>query len=161
MSASRKAPERCSRWSVVVTLLRVIGGRFPRNDDPCACYLRWQVTLQHGPTYPGIAKFIFGRRLGDSWHDLADLLGVPRHERDRFPRGHEAGSIWEWLADREWLSLLPGALETIGRADLADELSDRMTVTVTGAGPGGSRRPTAVQRERPQRNIRPLAEGNR
>lgn len=72
--------------------------------------------------YPPWTKVEFCRRLGDTWKDLADLIGVMRHERARFERGDEARAIWEWLEDRGRLGELGTALHALGREDLAELL---------------------------------------
>jgi hypothetical protein len=70
-------------------------------------------------TYSPSAQREFARRLGESWKDLADHLGVRPDEVRRFPRGDEPRAIWEWLTDRRRLRGLPDALDAIGRDDLA------------------------------------------
>ncbi|WP_405906560.1 NB-ARC domain-containing protein [Streptomyces sp. NBC_00828] len=67
----------------------------------------------------GWAKVQFCRRLGEDWHDLADLLGIPSYTQDGFPQGEKARRIWAWLEDTGRLGELPEKLTRIGRADLA------------------------------------------
>ncbi|MCM4077467.1 phosphorylase family protein [Paractinoplanes hotanensis] len=74
------------------------------------------------PAFPGAAKVDVLRALIYDWHDLADLLGVPPFDVYRFTRGDEPRSLWTWLEVRERLGELPGALDEIGRTDLADRL---------------------------------------
>ena len=71
----------------------------------------------------GEHKLSFCYRLGQSWKDLADVIGIQRHERDRFDKGDEPRAIWEWIEARNRLSELPDALTKVGRQDLARELS--------------------------------------
>ncbi|GIJ43617.1 hypothetical protein Val02_05030 [Virgisporangium aliadipatigenens] len=73
----------------------------------------------------GKAKLEFAQRLGDSWNELADFLGVPRHAKARFPQGDEARELWEWLEVRNRLRELPAVLDEIGREDLSVLLRQR------------------------------------
>ncbi|MEU8614153.1 hypothetical protein AB0C29_39820, partial [Actinoplanes sp. NPDC048791] len=68
---------------------------------------------------PG-AKVEFCRRLGDSWRDVADLIGVPSHERRSFKAGDEPRELWEWAESRRRLPDLRDALPEAGRADLVE-----------------------------------------
>jgi hypothetical protein len=70
------------------------------------------------PGYSGMIKLQVCWGMGASWRDLADVLGVPRHERDRFAAGYEAQELWEWLAARGRIGDLRGGLRLIGRDDL-------------------------------------------
>lgn len=70
-------------------------------------------------SFPGEVKLQYCRRLRDDWHDLADIIGIPEHERARFATGLEARAIWGWLERRQQLARLPDALSAIGRGDLA------------------------------------------
>jgi nucleoside phosphorylase len=56
------------------------------------------------------------------WQDLADAVGVPSYETRGFRAGDEPHELWAWLEGRQRLSDLPGALDEIGRADLASLL---------------------------------------
>ncbi|MEV8511785.1 hypothetical protein [Dactylosporangium sp. NPDC051484] len=69
-------------------------------------------------SYLPAVKRAFCRRLGDSWAELADELGVPAHQQARFQRGGEARAVWEWAEVRERLSELPDLLRIIDREDL-------------------------------------------
>ena len=76
-----------------------------------------------GPVrYSGRQKLAVCDRLGDSWSRLAMVLDIPSHDQARFSQGDEGRRIWEWLEIRGRLGELPGALEDIGREDLADIL---------------------------------------
>jgi hypothetical protein len=66
------------------------------------------------------AKVLFCRRLGDSWRDVADLLGVEPYERRTFKAGDEAREVWEWAESRRRLPDLRAALPGVGRADLVE-----------------------------------------
>jgi len=72
--------------------------------------------------YSGKQKLAVCDRLGDSWSRLAMVLKIPSHDQARFSQGDEGRRIWEWLEIRGRLGELPGALEDIGREDLADIL---------------------------------------
>ena len=61
-------------------------------------------------------------RLTYDWPDLADVLGIPRHEVRRFRSGDEAYEVWAWLESRDRLAELPDALAGLDRPDLADLL---------------------------------------
>ena len=71
------------------------------------------------PELPGRVKLEVVRRLTYDWQDLADVVGVPSYEVRRFRSGDEPRELWGWLESRGRLSDLPGALEEIGRAELA------------------------------------------
>jgi nucleoside phosphorylase len=73
-------------------------------------------------TVPGPVKVQVVRRLTYNWQDLADYLGVPSYEVRRFRAGDEAYDVWAWLESRDRLADLPGALDELGRGDLADLL---------------------------------------
>jgi nucleoside phosphorylase len=60
------------------------------------------------------------RRLHYDWQDLADLFGVPSVYLHQLVTGDEPRGLWEWLENRGRLAELPGALDELGRADLAD-----------------------------------------
>ncbi|MFI7543496.1 hypothetical protein [Actinoplanes sp. NPDC049599] len=68
---------------------------------------------------PGAVKLETVRRLTYDWQDLADVVGVPSYETRRFRPGDEPRELWAWLQNRRRLADLPGALDEIGRADLA------------------------------------------
>jgi hypothetical protein len=72
------------------------------------------------PVFSGEVKLEFCQRIGTGWTGLADLLGIPPHERNQFSRGNEPRALWEWLEVRGKLPTLPGKLEQIGRTDLAE-----------------------------------------
>ncbi|WP_051809451.1 hypothetical protein [Actinoplanes subtropicus] len=72
-----------------------------------------------GGVVPGPVKVQVLRRLTYDWQDLADHLGIPAWEVRRFRAGDEAHGVWTWLETRDRLADLPGALDGIGRADLA------------------------------------------
>jgi hypothetical protein len=78
------------------------------------------------PTYSAWKKIEVCRRLSDDWADLADLVGVPRHDRDGFAQGRRPHEVWEWLERRDRIHELPGALRALGRADLAEVLEPDM-----------------------------------
>ena len=59
------------------------------------------------------------RRLTYDWQDVADVVGIPSSEMRRFRAGDEPRELWDWLLNRGRLADLPGALDEIGRADLA------------------------------------------
>ena len=69
-----------------------------------------------------VNKFIFYKRLGDSYRDLALYLGIPRQERELWETGTEGERILEWLENRERLDELPKALVEIEREDLVELL---------------------------------------
>jgi nucleoside phosphorylase len=71
------------------------------------------------PELPDRVKLEVVRRLTYDWQDLADIVGVPSYEVRRFRSGDEPRELWGWLENRGRLSDLPGALEEIGRAELA------------------------------------------
>ena len=71
---------------------------------------------------PGAVKLEIIHRLHFDWQDLADLVGVPHYETYRFPSGDEPRALWQWLESRGRLRELAGALDEIGRTDLADLL---------------------------------------
>lgn len=68
---------------------------------------------------PGRVKREIVHRLTYDWQDLADVVGVPSHETRRFRPGDEPRDLWDWLAERDRLTDLAGALDEIGRTDLA------------------------------------------
>ena len=68
---------------------------------------------------PGAVKLEIVRRLAYDWQDLADLVGVPSYVTRTFRTGDEPRELWAWLENRRRLSDLEGALEDIGRTDLA------------------------------------------
>ena len=68
---------------------------------------------------PGAVKLEVVRRLTYDWQDLADFVGVPAYEMRRFRAGDEPRELWAWLEQRSRLSDLPGALDELGRTDLA------------------------------------------
>jgi hypothetical protein len=72
----------------------------------------------------GSRKLEFCHRLGNSWPDLADVLGIRPHEVAQFRRGDEARDIWNWLEIRGRLPELRPALLTIGRPELARRLEE-------------------------------------
>ena len=69
--------------------------------------------------YDGKDKLLLKNRLDKDWRSLADYLGIPPADQNRFEKGYEAGDIWVWLEIREKLHLLPESLSAIGRLDLA------------------------------------------
>jgi hypothetical protein len=75
-------------------------------------------------TVSGPSRVTLCQRLGKSWHDLAEYLGIPPHERSRFEPGHECYETLEWLENRGQTSVLPGALAFLGRKDLLPLLLD-------------------------------------
>ncbi len=74
------------------------------------------------PPVPGTVKLTVVRRLTYEWQDLADVVGVPSYETHRFRAGDEPRELWAWLESRGRLPDLPGALDELGRGDLADLL---------------------------------------
>jgi hypothetical protein len=95
------------------------------NTKPFSLARRQQAIPTNTPTtFSGRAKVAICRRLVDDWQDLADICGVPKHDRAKFERGREAARVWEWLEVREKLAFLPAFLEAIGRKDLIGELID-------------------------------------
>jgi hypothetical protein len=62
------------------------------------------------------------RQLRYHWPDVADVFGVPSHETRRFRAADEPYDLWAWLERRRLLPDLPGALDEIGRSDLAELL---------------------------------------
>ena len=72
---------------------------------------------------PLVPRNAFAQRLGDSWMELANQLGIPDHTRRRWPHGGEADAIWRWLTECGRFDQLPDALRAIGRDDLADLLA--------------------------------------
>jgi nucleoside phosphorylase len=62
------------------------------------------------------------RRLRYEWQDVADVVGVPPYVTREFRAGDEPYELLTWLADRQRLADLPGALDEIGRTDLANLL---------------------------------------
>jgi nucleoside phosphorylase len=62
------------------------------------------------------------RQLRYLWQDIADIFGVPSYETRRFRAGDEPHDLWAWLEQRRRLTDLPGALDDIGRPDLAELL---------------------------------------
>jgi len=79
------------------------------------------------------AKLVFCRRLGRSWLDLADAVGIRPDERATFEPGQEGRQIWEWLEFRDRLPALPTALRQVDREDLADEIDQHWRATSDGA----------------------------
>lgn len=73
--------------------------------------------------YTGRQKLRVCGRLTEDWADLADFFEISPSARARFTRGREPHGVWEWLAAREKLDALSGALKEIGRDDLVEELS--------------------------------------
>ncbi|MEU8232102.1 hypothetical protein AB0C12_21165 [Actinoplanes sp. NPDC048967] len=84
--------------------------------------------------YPPAAKREYLKRLGGSWRDLADEVGMPRHEYAGATDGDGPRVVWDWLADRKRLAGLPEALRVIGRGDLVAEL-EALAVTPRPSGP--------------------------
>jgi hypothetical protein len=74
-----------------------------------------------GVGFTGRIRLEVCRRL-DNWTDVADLFEVPAYVRARFRPGHEPGELWDYLHNRNRLGELPGALDAVGRTDLADLL---------------------------------------
>jgi formylglycine-generating enzyme required for sulfatase activity len=72
--------------------------------------------------FSGRQKLEFGRRLGQSWRELADYFNIPASTRSGFERGSEPHGIWDWLDDRHRLAELPEALHAINREDLEETL---------------------------------------
>jgi nucleoside phosphorylase len=70
-------------------------------------------------SFPGHVKLQVCGHLHDGWEDVADLVGVPRHDKARFRPGNEPRDLWEWLDQRGRLTELPGILAAAGRDDLA------------------------------------------
>ncbi|GIG90268.1 hypothetical protein [Plantactinospora endophytica] len=75
-------------------------------------------------SYSGLTRVQFGRRLGDSWSELVDLLGMRADEVGRLPQGREAGHIWRWLEVRGRVPELRDALLALDRPDLVQLLDD-------------------------------------
>jgi hypothetical protein len=75
-------------------------------------------------SYGGRGKLAFSQRLGDSWRDIADLLGIPTYSQASFVQGHEARWIWEWLETRGRLGELRDALRAVDRTDLVELFDD-------------------------------------
>jgi nucleoside phosphorylase len=73
-----------------------------------------------GGPVPGRIKLQVVLQLQFDWLDVADLLGVPPFARARFPHGEGPRGLWEWLESRGRLGELPGALDEVGRSDLAE-----------------------------------------
>src|SRR5262249_26242472 len=71
-------------------------------------------------------KVRFCNRLGANWADLANPVGGPPHERDRFRAGHEAQEVWEWLERQDRLPELPDHLDAIRRPDLAEAIREEL-----------------------------------
>jgi nucleoside phosphorylase len=69
-------------------------------------------------TFDPTVKLRFIQRIGPSWKDLADAVGIASYERNRFSHGDEPRAIWEWLEDRGRLGDLRSALLQIGRSDV-------------------------------------------
>jgi hypothetical protein len=90
------------------------------GSAPAAGRRRQAVPSAVPVTYPGRVKVLVCRRLHADWEDVADILGVPVHDKARFRPGHQPGDLWVWLEVREKLSALPAALDKIGRSDLGD-----------------------------------------
>jgi nucleoside phosphorylase len=85
------------------------------------------LTASHAPAgsavhVPGGVMHEVIRQLTYYWQDLADVVGVPSYETRRFRAGDEPHDLWTWLANRHRLPDLPGALDEIGRSDLASLL---------------------------------------
>jgi hypothetical protein len=70
--------------------------------------------------YLGPVKLQVCQRLHADWEEVADILGVPVHDKARIRPGHQPRDRWEWLEVRAKLSALPAALDEIGRSDLGD-----------------------------------------
>ena len=79
-------------------------------------------------------KVEYCRRLDGAWQEVADLVGIKGHERDRFSPGDEAREIWHWLERRGRLAELPEALRGANRTDLADLLEGRPQSTAAAVG---------------------------
>ena len=73
--------------------------------------------------YSGEVKLNFYEHLGNSWRDLADILGIKSSDQAQFQQGLEPRAIWDWLEKRKRLNELPTALSKIDRDDLAKELN--------------------------------------
>lgn len=71
------------------------------------------------PRVPDRVRQEITRQLRYFWQDVADLFGVPSYETRRFRAGDEPHDLWSWLEQRRRLADLPGALDEIGRSDLA------------------------------------------
>ncbi len=74
------------------------------------------------PVYAGKTKLALFRQLGDSWRDLATVIGIEDYDIRRFERGGEGREIWVWLENRRRLAELPQALDDIDRPELAELL---------------------------------------
>jgi hypothetical protein len=72
------------------------------------------------PAFSGEVKLEFCQRIGKGWKELADLFGIPPHERKRFDLGDEPRELWEWLEVRSRLPELHEKLAQIGRTELAE-----------------------------------------
>ena len=71
-------------------------------------------TGRDNATFDSSAKLRFIQRIGPSWKDLADALGIEPYERNRFVHGDEPRPVWEWLQVRGRLGDLRPALSHIG-----------------------------------------------
>lgn len=78
--------------------------------------------------YTAKTRLLFVRRLGPDWRDLADLLGIELHDRDRFPQGHEPRAILEWLQRHNALDQLRAACRALSRSDLVELLDHDVTL---------------------------------
>jgi hypothetical protein len=74
-------------------------------------------------SYPGPVRVQVCRALYNDWADLADWFEIPVHQRAAFPPGREASAIWDWLAVRNRLGELEGALRELGLPHAADLLA--------------------------------------
>ncbi len=72
--------------------------------------------------YSAKTRFVFCRRLGDSWRDLADYFDISLTPPKPLTAEWEARAIWKWLDQSHRLGELPEALEFLGCEDLATEL---------------------------------------
>jgi hypothetical protein len=70
----------------------------------------------------GKIKIKLCQRLGATWQDLADQVGIKPHERRLFMPGRECQAIWEWLEERNRLHELKEALNVLERTDLVELL---------------------------------------
>ena len=99
-----------------------------------------------GAQYSGLAKRNVCNRLQQDWAALADVLGIPEHDRRSFDRKPEG--VWEWLSQRDSLDRLPEALERIERFDLVNRLAADLAL---------ARRPHAMDKPTPPTQLTPSA----
>ena len=74
--------------------------------------------------YSGQQKLAFCKRLGKTWHDLADYFDILADEQQGFAPGDEPRALWTWLENRNRLDELPRALADpyVNRADIVADI---------------------------------------